>query len=381
MPDGDMVQVHMLTAYPASLLNRDDAGLAKRIPFGGAYRTRISSQCLKKHWRDAAEVASQGGLAVRSRHIYERMVRDPLVADQNASEEEAGAIAKFLVDTTLSHGNEEKAKQADPAQTGQVIVLTQEEARWLGEVAAEILRRVRDAGGDAADAKEIEKHAGFKKKDKGVREQLKSLPASVDTALFGRMVTSDLFSRVDSAVSVAHAFTTHAEDSETDYFTAVDTLKSDDDDAGAGLIQETELTSGVYYLYVVIDMNQLRGNLGGDAAGAESLARSLVRAMATTSPGAKRGSTAPYAYAEFVLLERGGQQPRTLANAFRDAVSAEGGDMVRRSIERLADYRHAMQEMYGAFDGRARVASVHSVEGIDAESGTFESVLAGIFPE
>jgi hypothetical protein len=45
------IQIHSLTSYPASLLNRDDAGLAKRIPFGGAVRTRISSQCLKRHWR------------------------------------------------------------------------------------------------------------------------------------------------------------------------------------------------------------------------------------------------------------------------------------------------------------------------------------------
>jgi CRISPR system Cascade subunit CasC len=46
------LQIHTLTAYPASLLNRDDAGLAKRIPFGNAVRLRVSSQCLKRHWRE-----------------------------------------------------------------------------------------------------------------------------------------------------------------------------------------------------------------------------------------------------------------------------------------------------------------------------------------
>jgi len=45
------LQIHTLTSYPASLLNRDDVGFAKRIPFGGATRLRISSQCLKRHWR------------------------------------------------------------------------------------------------------------------------------------------------------------------------------------------------------------------------------------------------------------------------------------------------------------------------------------------
>ena len=47
------IQIHTLTAYPAALLNRDDAGLAKRLPFGGATRIRVSSQCLKRHWRKA----------------------------------------------------------------------------------------------------------------------------------------------------------------------------------------------------------------------------------------------------------------------------------------------------------------------------------------
>ena len=41
------LQMHYLSSYHASLLNRDDASLAKRIPFGDATRLRISSQCLK----------------------------------------------------------------------------------------------------------------------------------------------------------------------------------------------------------------------------------------------------------------------------------------------------------------------------------------------
>ncbi|HMQ22634.1 MAG TPA: type I-E CRISPR-associated protein Cas7/Cse4/CasC, partial [Planctomycetota bacterium] len=47
------VQIHTLTSYAATLLNRDDVGFAKRMPFGGVTRTRVSSQCLKRHWRHA----------------------------------------------------------------------------------------------------------------------------------------------------------------------------------------------------------------------------------------------------------------------------------------------------------------------------------------
>ena len=51
MPLPRFIQIHTLHTYPAALLNRDDAGLAKRLPLGGTVRTRISSQCLKRHWR------------------------------------------------------------------------------------------------------------------------------------------------------------------------------------------------------------------------------------------------------------------------------------------------------------------------------------------
>ena len=55
MPTPRFLQIHTLHSYPAALLNRDDSGLAKRMPFGGAVRTRISSQCLKRHWRTAQD--------------------------------------------------------------------------------------------------------------------------------------------------------------------------------------------------------------------------------------------------------------------------------------------------------------------------------------
>ena len=55
MPTPRFLQIHTLSSFPAALLNRDDAGLAKRLPYGGAVRTRVSSQCLKRHWRKAED--------------------------------------------------------------------------------------------------------------------------------------------------------------------------------------------------------------------------------------------------------------------------------------------------------------------------------------
>jgi CRISPR system Cascade subunit CasC len=377
---GDMVQVHLLTAYPAALLNRDDAGLAKRIPFGGHVRIRISSQCLKKHWRDAKQIGDLGDQAVRSTRIYEQLVAEPLI-QQGASEQEATAIAQYLMSETVDT-KPVSANGQDTARSGQLLVLTRAETEFLTELGADILRRLKEQGVTVTTAKDVEKHA--KIDDKDIRKMLKErhLPASVDTALFGRMVTSDLFARVDAAVSVAHAFTTHAEEAETDYFTAVDTLKGVEDDAGAGLINDTELTSGVYYTYAVIDMNQLRDNLVGEQKQTvEQLARTLVEAMATVSPGAKRGSTAPYAYSEFVLLERGAEQPRTLANAFLEPVRSNGTNVLAESAARLLVYRRRLADMYGTDDkdGVTTVSTIHDVSSDGVERMPLRRALGQVF--
>ncbi len=72
------IQLHALISYSAALLNRDDSGFAKRLPFGGATRTRVSSQCLKRHWRKAKDEWALDGIgpemAVRSRKIPEERI-------------------------------------------------------------------------------------------------------------------------------------------------------------------------------------------------------------------------------------------------------------------------------------------------------------------
>lgn len=358
--NGDMIQIHMLTAYPAALLNRDDAGLAKRVPFGGHTRIRVSSQCLKKHWREAPAFAALGEQADRSTRIYEERIARPLREEHGATQEEAEAIARYLMLHTVN--TTETGDDHGRVISGQLLVLSRAETRFLADLGKQVLDAVREANGDATQREDLEAAFPLTGRGNEFRSILKALPASIDTALFGRMVTSDLFARVDAAVSVAHALTTHAEEAEIDYFTAVDTLKTLDEDAGAGLIQETELTSGVFYLYSVVDMNQLRENLGAAADSADDMVRALIQTMATVSPGAKRGSTAPYAYAEFVLLERGDEQPRSLAGAFLDPVRAKGGSLMRNSIEALLDHRARLAHMYDGAPDRLGASSIHPID-------------------
>ena len=137
----------------------------------------------------------------------------------------------------------------------------------IGHLAAEARKiaaahGARSQGGREGMAKEWGKDA--KANMKALRESC-TLPGGLASALFGRMVTSDVEANIDAAIHVAHAFTIHAEESESDYFTVVDDLHRIEDDAGADHIGETELTSGLFYGYVVLDRKMLLDNLGGAA--------------------------------------------------------------------------------------------------------------------
>ena len=355
------LQIHTLHSYPAALLNRDDSGLAKRMPFGGAVRTRISSQCLKRHWRVAQDEFSLHSIAgstsaLRSRNIVERKVIAPLKESGSFSDEVLKAVEDaFNVGVYGRSGTSETGRQP--------LLLGLPEVEHLHERAAAICAEHSGdakAAGDAATAL----FNGSRGEGRNFRALLDGahLPAGLEGALFGRMVTSDPGANIEAAIHVAHAFTVHGEESESDYFSVVDDLQRDDEDAGAAHIGDMELTAGLFYGYVVVDVPGLVSNLegcqtdgwqGADRTLAANVVEHLLHLIATVTPGAKLGSTAPYACADLMLVEAGSRQPRSLANAFRNPAKAQ----VAAAAERLSGYLDKLDKCYGSKEIR-RMASV-----------------------
>ena len=352
MPDAHFLQIHSLHGYPAALLNRDDSGLAKRMTYGGRVRTRISSQCLKRHWRIAGGPHSFDGIdgavaAVRSRETVTRRVIQPL--------REAGHEAAVVDAIESRFQSAVYGDKGTDRGSRQPLLLGEPEIEYLAKKAGEIATTSNNDP-EAADKAAAEWAKGAKANMKALRESCK-LPGGLAAALFGRMVTSDTEANIDAAVHVAHAFTVHGEESESDYFTVFDDLKRVEDDAGAGHIGETEITAGLFYGYVVLDRGTLLRNLGGDADMAGEVVERFVHLVATVSPGAKLGSTAPYGYASWMFLEAGDRQPRSLAEAFRDRCepSIEAAESAARGhLEKL-------DNVYGAEETR-RFASLNGRE-------------------
>lgn len=391
------IQVHFLTSYAATLLNRDDVGFAKRIPFGGAVRTRVSSQCLKRHWRvfdGERSLRSLGeDMSLRSRQTFEQKVVAALLAE-GLDEAPVRALSAALRDVVLgtkekkadegdakkadkkAAGKGKKAAEADAPATGEGEAASDEKAVHTDQVTVLGLREVeffqgivRDlvkAGTAPGDARKAVEKFFTKERVENLRGLKRA--AGLDASLFGRMVTSDYLARGDAALHVAHALTVHEELTENDYFSAVDELKAgrDDDSLGSGHIGTSELTSGLFYGYVAVDVPLLVSNLEGckreawekaDRKLAGQVIEALVHMVATVSPGAKLGATAPHANAHAVVVEAGNGQPRTLANAFVNPVVSKARDqrqhdLVGNTYDALAAYVGDLDANYGATERR-----------------------------
>ncbi|MCP5278455.1 MAG: type I-E CRISPR-associated protein Cas7/Cse4/CasC [Thiobacillus sp.] len=374
------LQIHTLTSYAAGLLNRDDAGLAKRIPFGNAERMRVSSQCLKKHWRDDfhRNLDLPGG--IRSRLFFEREILARVV-EAGINQETATKLTEALLKRLIQGGQKKDA----PLQLNQPVLFGKPEADYLVSLIKEC------AGAESDPVKLLDERL---KAEKGNLQAMwktagVSLVAGIEGALFGRFVTSDILARTDAAVHVAHAFTVHPLATEVDYFTVVDDLKEADEDAGAAHAGDMELGAGLFYGYIVVDVPLLVSNLCGCDPTAwkkqpketiqdvrDVLSR-LIEAIATVSPGAKLGATAPYARAACVLLETGKTQPRTLANAYLEALKPKG-NLERQAVEALGQHLAALDAMYGREENRFVSTTVTTESLADVPRAPLKASIAAV---
>ena len=345
----DFLQLHLLTAYGPSNLNRDDTGRPKSAVFGGVPRLRISSQSLKRAWRTSEVFATSldGHLADRTQRIGKE-VCDRLI-DSGMNEDEALGHARDIAGV---FGKIKSDKDKSPTFTEQLAFVSPAER----EKAFALADRALD--GEAIDTPKAD-------------DLLHKADTAADIAMFGRMLAdSPKFNR-EAAVQVAHAITTHRAIAEDDYYTAVDDLKSreEPEDAGAGFVGVQEFGAGVFYLYLCVDRGLLLRNLGDDAGAVRdaSLA-ALVEAAATVAPGGKQASFASRARAIYALAEKGSGQPRSLAAAFLDPVA--GAHQGRQSIAALEGFRDRLDAAYG------HCADDRCAMNVESGEGTLRNLIA-----
>lgn len=343
------VQIHFLKSYNGALPNRDDTGKSKILTFGGSVRTRLSSQSMSRRWRMTDDAFALSNIAdapasYRSRDTIDLLVMAPLYVEQIANSEVLDAIGSVLNINIYSLGGDEREhRQAMLLGHPEVLYLAHH-ARMIAEANQEDTEAATTAAKALFDEKEPDNFKAFRYNTK--------LAAGLEAALRGRMVTSDTRANVDGAISIAHAFTVHAAEHDDEFFTAVDDLHAMTDGPGAAMLEHTEITSGLYYGYVVADVKQLVSNtegiaaadwLDGERAMAAQVLHNLIQIIATVSTAAKLGSTAAYSHASFMMVEIGESQPRTLSDAFRVPVNPT----LEETLARLATHTDGFDTFIG----------------------------------
>ena len=314
------IQLHLLTSYAPSNLNRDDLGRPKTAKMGGFDRLRVSSQSLKRNWRvsDLFEKAMAGNIGIRTKRfgieVYEALLAEG-VKEKSAKDWATSIAAVF---------GKGKKDSLEIEQLAHISPAEQEGALALVKLLAAEDRAPTDS--------EL--------------KLLKSDQTAVDFALFGRMLAPSPAFNVEAASQVAHAISVHSVVVEDDYFTAVDDLNDGKTDSGSSHIGESGFAAALFYSYICINKSQLIENLDGNEELANNAIKALVEAAVKVSPTGKQNSFASRAYASFVLAEKGTQQPRSLSVAFLKPIVDE--DQATAAIAALQLQADNFDKVYGA---------------------------------
>lgn len=297
------LDIHAIQSVPPSNLNRDDTGSPKTAQYGGVRRARVSSQSWKRAIRTYfLDNSDEANVGVRTKEIVQYVAKKIMQQDNTISLEEALKIADKVF-------NDAGVKTKD---------LRAKALFFLGNKQAEKLAQIAIAG-------------NYKKDD--VQNIIKADQA-IDIALFGRMVADDPSLNEDASSQVAHAISTHAIQSEFDFFTAVDDL-SPEDNAGAGMLGTIEYNSSTLYRYANIAVHELSHQLNNKEAVKNTL-KLFVESFSNSMPTGKVNTFANQTFPHFIAITLREDRPINLVSAFEEPIKSNDG-YARKSIQRLAE--------------------------------------------
>lgn len=324
------IEVHILQALPPSNVNRDGDGAPKSARYGGKRRARVSSQSWKRATRLDFSDADQG---VRTLQLADEIAKHLTDEHNHTAENAEKAALKALASAGIGGGKGKKP-------TGELKYLMLFDKDLPAKIAA------------AAAADKLD--------DKTVTELINTADKPLSLALFGRMVADDKALSVDAACQVAHAISTHEALSELDYYTAVDDLRTED--GGAGMLGEIGYQSAVLYRYANINFDKLVEHLNELEAvdGVKKFIKSFVTSMPSGYGNTFAAGTLPKLV---VVVVRDDHRPVSLADAFENPVTADGGYMNASAKRLAANYSTVLE-----WSGPATVFLAHRLDGEAAKA-------------
>ncbi|WP_030413241.1 type I-E CRISPR-associated protein Cas7/Cse4/CasC [Streptomyces sp. NRRL S-1448] len=350
-----ILDVHILQTVPPSNLNRDDTGTPKSAYYGGVRRARVSSQAWKRATRKAFnDLLPPEELGVRTKKVAEALA-ERIVARDGSLQSVAVKLAVEILQAatgTKIDVPKRKAKDGEEAgastapQSSYLMFLSRRQLDALAALAIEGSKPDGDAKALAIRLKE--------KETKARARQAVDSRHSVDIALFGRMVADSADLNVEAATQVAHAISVHKSDIESDYYTAVDDLSSDEE-SGAGMIGTIDFNSATLYRYAALDVDELQRNLGlglredeSPSTPVEKAVEAFLEAFITSLPTGKINTFGNHTLPSAVIVKLRDRRPVSFVGAFEEPVpQGPGGGYLRESCRQLADYVPNLEKQYG----------------------------------
>ncbi len=375
------LELHLIQSFGPSCLNRDATNSPKDCEFGGVRRARVSSQCFKRSIREFFRDNNLVPVGERTKRLRAEIGTflpelepqelvpfavdafvDTYYAKNDSKKPEHSSVLLFLSQVEL-----EEAAKCISDSWADLKPFADARRKEIEKIAAKASKKgatpalplegeepAPEASDDGAAGDGKYKNLPKAKEDKTIVERLRSAALSSDIALFGRMLAEHTEHRIEAAVQVAHAISTHAVTPELDFFSAVDDLNKDD--AGAGMLGVTGFNAAVFYRYALLDFDALELNLKGDRAVALQTARAFLRAFVEAIPSGKQNSMAAQSLPSlgvFVVRESGA--PCSLVNAFCEPISTkkktqgeqESRGFLRDSVDEFAGYWERYAKVYG----------------------------------
>lgn len=295
------LDIHAIQTVPPANINRDDTGSPKTAQYGGVTRARVSSQSWKRAIRKYFnENGDLGNVGIRSLEIVKYVANKIVEKDSSISIEEAMLMAEKTINTAKISTKEQKAKA--------LFFLSDKQAEKLAQASID------------------------KVTDKKQLESILNDDISIDIALFGRMVADNTILNEDASSQVAHAISTHAIQSEFDFFTAVDDL-APEDNAGAGMLGTVEYNSSTLYRYSNIALHDFYRQLA-DKEETINATKLFVKSFVESMPTGKINTFANQTLPQAVVVILRADRPLNMVSAFEEPIKSDDG-YIDKSIEKL----------------------------------------------
>lgn len=305
------LDLHAIQTVPPSNINRDDTGSPKTAEYGGATRIRVSSQSWKKAMRQYfLAYGDLKNVGVRSLEIVRYVAEKIVNIDESVDREKAMEMAEEVLNSAGVRTTKEYKTRA---------------LFFISSKQADKLARAALVGNESK---------------KELHDMLTSDP-SIDIALFGRMVADDPKLNEDASCQVAHTISTHAIQTEFDFFTATDDFSSAND-AGAGMLGTIEFSSATLYRYANVAVHEFSRQIGDPQLVVNAL-KLFIEAFTKSMPTGKVNTFANQTLPQALLVCLREDRPVSLVSAFERPIRSSEG-FVEQSIKRLKNEHELVKQ-------------------------------------